>query len=93
MNVVYEVQWALPPDNWFNYLSYILKRNGDFFVCPAHYLGTGKGYKLEIWQESVVSNCNERYKIEPKARVQVMRRTRSSADQLVVSMFELLEKK
>ena len=35
-------------------------------VCPAHYIGTGKGYKHEIWQEDVVSDCKEEFKYENK---------------------------
>ena len=39
-------------------VSYILKRNGFFiflfFCLSGNYFGTGKGYKLEIWQEGVV---------------------------------------
>ena len=35
--------------------AYILKRNGFFFFClSGNYFETGKGYKLEIWQEGVV---------------------------------------
>ena len=39
------------------YLSDILKRNGLFF--SGNYFETGKGYKLEIWQEGVVSKYKE----------------------------------
>ena len=36
-------------------ISYILKRNGLFFVClSGNYFGTGKGYEPEILQEGVV---------------------------------------
>ena len=46
--------------------SYILKRNGlffffFFFCLSGNYFGTGKGYKLEIWQEGVVSKYKERF--------------------------------
>ena len=31
------------------------------FFLSADYFGTGKGYKLEIWQEGVVSKYKERF--------------------------------
>ena len=43
-------------------VSYILKRNGFYIYClSGNYFGTGRGYKLEIWQEGVFSKYKEQF--------------------------------
>ena len=44
-----------------------LSSNYYFIFClSADYFGTGKGYKLEIWQEGVVSEYKERFFLNTK---------------------------
>ena len=44
-------------------MQYIKTQEFFFFCLSADYLGIGKGYKLDFWQEGVVSNCKERFLI------------------------------
>ena len=38
-----------------------IKAQWFFFCLSGNYFGTGKGYKLEIWLEGVVSKYKERF--------------------------------